>query len=83
VNRRRQLIGSFADLIRLGHELTVNCDSCRHRAVVSVPALATRLGDNYRVQAFIERSICSKCGARWPKLSVTVTPERSVGYRRD
>ena len=66
----RQLVGTFADLILYGHELTVNCEACQHRAPVSVPGLAARLGEHYRAQAFIERAVCSKCGARWPKLSV-------------
>jgi hypothetical protein len=71
-------------MIRYGHELTVNCDECLHRASVSVPALAARLGERYRVQAFIERAVCSKCGARWPKLSVTMTPTGyGEGYGRD
>ena len=78
----RQLVGTFADLILYNHELTVNCDACQHRAAVSVPALADRLGRNYRVQAFIERAVCSKCGARWPKLSVTVVPVKTADYRR-
>src|SRR5690242_6816837 len=59
----RQLVGTFADLILYNHELTVNCDACQHRAPLSVPALAARLGENCRVQAFIERAVCSKCGA--------------------
>ena len=83
VRARHQLVGTFADLMRYGHELTVNCEACQHRARVSVPALAERLGERYRVQAFIERSVCSKCGARWPKLSVTMRPERATGYRKD
>jgi len=61
---RRQLVGTFADLITGGHELTVNCEACKHRAPVKVWALAARLGEAYRVQAFIERAVCSKCGAR-------------------
>ena len=77
----RQLVGTFADLILYGHELTVNCDACQHRAPASVPALADRLGESYRVQAFIERTLCSKCGARWPNLSVTVIPARATGYQ--
>jgi len=68
-------------LILYNHELTVNCDACQHRAPVSVPGLAARLGENYRVHAFIERAVCSKCGARWPKLSVTVVPVKMAGYR--
>jgi hypothetical protein len=77
----RKLVGTFADLSRYGHELTVNCDVCQHRAPVNVPALAARLGENFRVQAFIERAVCSKCGARWPELSVTVVPAKTAGYR--
>ena len=78
----RQLVGTFADLIIYNHELTLNCDACQHRAPVSVPALAARLGEHYRVQAFIEWAVCSKCGARWQKLSVTVVPLKTSGYRR-
>jgi hypothetical protein len=71
-------------MIRYGHELTLNCEACQHRAAVSVPALVERLGERYRVQAFIERAVCSKCGARWPKLNVTVTPAGYDGeYRKD
>ena len=77
----RQLVGTFAHLIFYNHELTVNCDACQCRAPVSVPGLAARLGEQYRVQAFIERAVCSKCGARWPKLSVTVVPVKTAGYR--
>ena len=79
---RRQLVGNFADLICLEHELTVNCESCQHRAPVSVAALADRLGARYRVQAFIEQTVCSKCGARWPKIGVTVIPAQTTGYRK-
>ena len=77
----RQLVGKFADLIHYGHELTANCEACQHRAPVSAPALAARLGESYRAQALIERAVCSKCRARWPKLSVTVVPIRTLGYR--
>jgi hypothetical protein len=62
--------------------MTVHCVFCQHRAPVSVPALAERLGARYRVQAFIERSVCSQCGARWPKIGVTATPAASVGTGR-
>jgi ornithine cyclodeaminase/alanine dehydrogenase-like protein (mu-crystallin family) len=40
-------------------------------------------GKNYRVQAFIEREVCSKCSARWPKLSVTVVPVKTSRYRSE
>ncbi len=78
---RPRLVGTLADLILLGHELTVNYESCLHRAGVTVRALAAPLGEHYRVQAFIERAVCSKCGARWPNLSVTVIPARATGYQ--
>jgi hypothetical protein len=77
----RQLVGKFTGLIRYGHELTANCEACQHRAPVSVPTLAARLGESYRLQALIERAVCSKCRARWPKLSVTAVPIRTSGYR--
>src|SRR5260370_11211383 len=64
----RQLVGKFTGLIRYGHELTANCEACQHRARQRANA-AARLGESYRLQALIERAVCSKCRARWPKLS--------------
>jgi hypothetical protein len=76
----RKLVGTFAELIRYRRvELTLHCEACHHRAAVSVPALARRLGAEHEVQAFIERCVCKECGARWPKLSVTVTPVIATG----
>jgi hypothetical protein len=39
---RRQLVGTFADLITSGHELTVNCEACQHRAPVNVRGVVGR-----------------------------------------
>jgi hypothetical protein len=55
----RKFAGTFGDLIRYHHdELTLHCEACQHRAALSVPVLAKRLGNEHPVQAFIERSVC-------------------------
>jgi integrase/recombinase XerD len=43
----RQLVGTFADMIRYGHELTVNCGECLHRA------RTTRYRPNLPVAAYV------------------------------
>jgi hypothetical protein len=38
-------------------------------------ALQARLGADYPVADLVARAVCSECGARWPKMSITVHPE--------
>ena len=38
-------------------------------------ALKARLGADYPVADLVARAVCSECGARWPKISITVHPE--------
>jgi hypothetical protein len=40
-----------------------------------------RYGPNYRIADFVARSRCSKCGAKWPQLSVRVSPIQTGGMR--
>ena len=46
-----------------------------HRATVDLEALQARLGADYPVADLVARAVCSECGARWPKISITVHPE--------
>jgi hypothetical protein len=48
---------------------------CRHNAKADLDALCTRYGDGMPVSVFVALSRCSRCGARWPDLAITVTPE--------
>jgi hypothetical protein len=38
-------------------------------------ALQARLGGGYPVADLVARAVYSECGARWPKISITVHPE--------
>jgi hypothetical protein len=69
----RKLVGTLAKLAASGRALTVNWLICLHRSRIDLPARIRATGAAYRVQAFIERAVCSKCGARWPRLSATIT----------
>ena len=46
-----------------------------HRATVDLEALQVRLGEDYPVADLVARAVRSECGARWPKISITVHPE--------
>ena len=72
----RVLPDTLADLVRSGQDLIVHCESCWHRASVDLLAQVEAHGEAYGLQAFIDRAVCSKCGARWPKLSVSLIPVR-------
>jgi hypothetical protein len=61
----------------------ISCDAigCRNNADVDLEALARELGPDYRIADFVARSRCSKCGAKWPQLSVRVSPIQTGGMR--
>lgn len=76
-------VGTIGSIIADGHRMTIYCDAmdCRNSANVNLEALRDRLGVDYRVADFVGRSKCSKCGARWPKISVRVAPIHTGGFR--
>jgi hypothetical protein len=69
-------VGTLDSTIRVRHSLTINCGSwdCRHRATVDLEALSARFGEVYPAARLVERAVCSECDARWPDLSLTVSP---------
>jgi hypothetical protein len=68
----RKLVGTLAQLVASGRGLTVNCNICLHRARIDLAERIQANGAAYRLQSFIEHAVCRKCGARWPKLSITM-----------
>lgn len=68
-------VGTIGGVIRDRHAMMIYCEShtCLHGAPVDLEALRDRLGSDYRVADFVARSVCSKCGARWPKISIKVS----------
>jgi hypothetical protein len=63
--------------------MTMVCDAmgCHHRKTVDLDALAQELGPDCAISDLVARSRCSKCGAKWPKLSVRVGPIHTGGIR--
>lgn len=75
----RYLAGTLAHLLNSGQEVVVHCESCWHRAPVDLRIEIEFHGEAYSLQSFIDGVVCSKCGARWPKLNVSVMPLRKHG----
>ena len=79
-------VGTIGGTIRMGHGLWVHCDNreCLHRARVDLEAIAERYGVGLSVAEFVNRSVCSECGARWPNISITLelvaAPDAKMGY---
>jgi hypothetical protein len=64
--------------------MTIVCDAigCHNRKTVDLEALAFELGEDYTVAALVARSRFSKCGAKWPQLSVRVGSIHTCPYRK-
>jgi hypothetical protein len=43
--------------------------------------IAERYGAKLSVAEFVNRSICSECGARWPNISITLEPGGTRGTK--
>jgi hypothetical protein len=48
-----------------------------HRAEVDRVALVERYGADLLVAELVKRAVCSECGSRWPRLSITVAVENA------
>jgi hypothetical protein len=68
-------VGTIADKIRIGHSITVNCGNreCLHRATLDLEDMAARFGADLLVAELVARAVCSECGARWPRISITIS----------
>ena len=79
-------VGTIGGTIRMGHGLWVHCDNreCLHRAHIDLEAIAEHYGEELSVAEFVNRSVCSECGARWPDISISLEPVRlrdaKMGY---
>jgi hypothetical protein len=62
------------ETIRMGHGLWVHCDNrdCLHRTRIDLEAIAERYGQELPVAEFVNRSVCSECGTRWPNISISL-----------
>jgi hypothetical protein len=70
-------LGTLVHVMQSDQYLSMYCESCHHRKSVDLLAQVEARGEAYGLQAFIDRAVCSNCGARWPKLSVSLIPVRT------
>ena len=54
---------------------------CLHRARIDLEAIAERYGAELSVAEFVNRSVCSECGARWPNIAISLEPVSSRGAK--
>jgi hypothetical protein len=45
--------------------------------MVNLATLADRYGADLPVTELVGRAVCSECGSRWPRLSITVAVENA------
>ena len=72
-------VGTIADKIRIDHSVTVNCGNreCLHRATLDLEDMAARFGADLPVAELVARAVCSECGARWPRISITISVDNA------
>jgi hypothetical protein len=83
MRRRPPQVGTVGSAIADGLHMTIYCGrlGCYHSANVDLEAMRAKLGADYPVADFVGRSACSKCGARWLKISIRVAPINTGGFR--
>jgi hypothetical protein len=54
---------------------------CLHRTCIDLEAIAERYGVELPVAEFVNRSVCSECGARWPNISISLEPVSTRGAK--
>jgi len=76
-------VGTIGSTIADGLHLTIYCDQfgCRNYRTLDLEDLKTRYGQDFRVADCVGRSKCSKCGARWPRVSIRFAPIDTGGFR--
>jgi hypothetical protein len=59
--------------------MTIYCErrSRRHYAAVDLAAVVTEYGEHFALSGFVARSRCSRCGARYPEVSIWVVPNNA------
>jgi hypothetical protein len=48
---------------------------------IDLEAIAERYGAELSVAEFLNRSVCSECGARWPNISISPEPFGTRGAK--
>jgi hypothetical protein len=76
-------VGTIGGTIRMGHGPWMHCDNREslHRARIDLEAIAGRYCVELSVAEFVNRSVCSECGARWPNISISLEPVSSRGAK--
>jgi hypothetical protein len=76
-------VGTIGGTIRKGHGQWMRCNNreCLHRAHIDLEAIAGRYGAEVSVAEFVNRSVCSECGARWPYISISLEPVSTRGAK--
>jgi hypothetical protein len=50
---------------------------CYHRARLDLKDLAARLGPELPLADLVARSVSSECGARWPRISISIAVDNA------
>ena len=50
-------------------------------ARIDLEAIAERYGAELSVAEFVNKSVCSECGARWPNIAISLEPVSTRGAK--
>jgi hypothetical protein len=60
-------------LVEQHRALWLHCEKCHHAAKMAINDLMSRHG-NLELQVVLERAVCTRCGGRWPDVTLQVPP---------
>ncbi len=61
-------VGTIGGLARQHRPLFVTCKRCGHEVRLRAANLSRQHGGELPLQRFLERAVCTACGARWPDI---------------
>jgi hypothetical protein len=73
-------VGTIGDIAGHGYTLTLNCERCRHRGDLDLPALIAANGEDYLLRKVVDRAVCSKCGGVEISCTLGVASATSYSY---
>jgi len=73
-------VGTLGMMLEQHRALYLNCEKCHHSRKMSLPELINRHGD-LALQVVLERAVCTRCGGRWPDVTLQVPPDNTPRVR--
>ena len=69
-------VGTLSMLVEQHRALWLHCEKCSHAAKMPIDDSMARHG-NLELQVVLEHAVCTRCGGRWPDVTLQVPPDNT------